>query len=412
MAGGMSMGLFGTTFIDSVVTIGMLGSLLATMAWLPILTTGSRMQAARYAAIAAIPAALAIAAKLTMASLAIGLAAGFLVLQAPIGRRLWLLLWFGIGGGITAALTAGPWLLHVWWQTGDPFYPFYASVFHSPFGGPAWTFDRWKPTSLRQALVYPMAIGAYGQHVAEVPFTDWRLAGAYVLIPVALLLRYVRGAAARPALSAGLGYLLVAMAVGYALWLVLFAYYRYAVTLELLAPLAITLAMMALPFSRLVRTVAIAAVMIGFVATTKPADWGHLPWSASWAARFIEVAVPPIASPETATVFTLGQPISYVVPSLPREVAVIGIDIADWDGGNRAAWSALIRQRLALRRGPAYAIMYAGKEPDMARAAAPFGLTLDVSRCQPMPTNLPSAGLPSVNTLSFCPFERTAVSGQ
>jgi hypothetical protein len=131
-----------------------------------------------------------------------------------------------------------------------------------------------------------------------------------------------------------------------------------------------------------------------------------------WTRRFVEVAVPPIAQPDIATVFTLGQPISYVVPSLPRQVAVIGIDIATWDGGNPAAWSQLIRERLALRPGPVYAIMYAGKEPDMARAAAPFGLVLDTQRCQPMVTNLPSAGLPSVNTLSFCPFERTAGAGQ
>ena len=76
MGGGMSMGLLGTTFIDSIVTIGILGSLLAVIAWLPILTAASRAQAARRAALAAIPAALAVSGKLAVAPFAVGLAAG------------------------------------------------------------------------------------------------------------------------------------------------------------------------------------------------------------------------------------------------------------------------------------------------------------------------------------------------
>jgi hypothetical protein len=148
--------------------------------------------------------------------------------------------------------------------------------------------------------------------------------------------------------------------------------------------------------------------MVGLVATTKPADWGHLPWSE----RFVEVSVPPISNPPTATVLLMGQPISYVVPSLPPEVAVVDIEMADWDGGNREAWARLIRARLASRSGSLYAITFAAKVPEMGQAAAAFGLILDAPGCRPMPTNLPSAGLPSINPLSFCPLQRAAVHGQ
>jgi hypothetical protein len=191
------------------------------------------------------------------------------------------------------------------------------------------------------------------------------------------------------------------------LWLAMFSYYRYAVTLELLAPLAVALAVMALPYAWPLRAAAVGLVMLGLAATTRPADWGHLPWTA----RLVEVAVPPIADPETASVLLMGQPISYVVPALPPQVAVLDLEMAYWEGGNREAWAQLIRTRLASRQGPLYGIMLAGKEPEMAQAAAPFGLTLDAARCQSMPTNLPSAGLPAVNTLSFCPFTRTAPPG-
>ena len=101
-----------------------------------------------------------------------------------------------------------------------------------------------------------------------------------------------------------------------------------------------------------------------------------------------------------------GQPIGYVVPSLPSAAAVINIDMAYWYGGNRDAWAALIRERLAARAGAIYAITFAGKETEMARLAAPFGLALEADRCSPIRSNLPSAGLPSFNYLSMCPLER------
>lgn len=407
MGGGMSMGLLGTTFLDSVVSIGILGSLLAVVAWLPLLTAAPRAQAGRRAALAAIPAALAAAGKLTMGPFIVGLAAGFLVLEAPLRRRLWLLSWFGIGGTITAAIWLGPWLLQLWSMTGDPFYPAFAGYFSSPFGGEAWSYERWLPRSLAEALSYPIIIAVNGRRAAEVAFTDLRFALAYALVPAALGLRLGGRAAGRIPLPAGLPYLLVVMAVGYVLWLATFAYYRYAVTLELLAPLAVTLAVMALPLAWQVRSIVIGLVVAVLVTTTRPAEWGHLPWTA----RFVEVTVPPIADPQTAAVLLMGQPISYLVPSLPPAVAVLDVEMVR-EGGNGQAWARLIRERLASRPGARYAIMLAGKEPQMAQAAALFDLVLDAARCRPMPTNLPAAGLPAVNTLSFCPLERATVSGQ
>jgi hypothetical protein len=142
--------------------------------------------------------------------------------------------------------------------------------------------------------------------------------------------------------------------------------------------------------------------MLALVTTTRPADWGHLPWTK----RLVEVSVPPIPDPATATILLSGLPIGYVVPSLPSAAAVINIDMAYWYGGNQDAWAQLIRERLAARAGAIYAITFAGNEPEMARLAAPFGLALAPDRCSPIRSNLPSAGLPSVNSLSLCRLER------
>jgi hypothetical protein len=405
MCGGMSLGLLGTTFIDSVVTIGILASLLATIVSLPILTAGTAARAAWRAALAAVPAALAVSGKPTVATFALGIAVGLLLVEAPLPRRLWLFLWFGIGGTLTTAVCLGPWLAHVWAATGSPFYPDFARFFHSPFAGDGWNLDRWSLHGAREAFYYPFVFATDSARVAEVPFTDWRIAAAYVLVPAGLGIRLLRRASGCPPLAPGFAIVVATMAVGYVLWLAVFTYYRYAVTLELLAPLAIALVAMGLPLSWPMRSLLVGVIMLGLVATTRPADWGHLPWTT----RLVEVSAPPIADPATATVLLSGQPIGYVVPSLPSPAAVIDLDMASWYGGNRAAWARLIGERLAMRSGPVYAVFFAGKETNMTAAAAPFGLRLDAARCRPMPTNLPSAGLPSVNALVLCPMERVAV---
>jgi hypothetical protein len=405
MCGGMSLGLLGTTFLDGVVTIGILASLLAVVASLPVLATGAPARAAWRAALAAVPAALAVTGKPTVATFAVGLAAGLLTVDAPLRRRLWVLMWFGVGGTLTTALCLGPWLLHVWNAIGSPFYPDFARLFGSPYAGDGWNLDRYALRSRREALSYPFVFARDSARVAEVPFVDWRIAAAYLIVPAALGLRLLRRASAPP-LAAGFGVLVATMAIGYALWLAMFAYYRYAVTLELLAPLAIALAMLALPLPRLARALMVGAVMLALVTTTRPADWGHLPWTK----RLVEVSVPPIPDPATATILLSGLPIGYVVPSLPSAAAVINIDMAYWYGGNRDAWAALIRERLAARAGAVYAITFAGKEPEMARLAAPFGLAFAADGCAPVRSNLPSGGLPSVNTLSLCRLARAPPS--
>jgi len=405
MCGGMSLGLLGTTFLDSIVTIGILGSLLAVIVSLPVLSQGSLAQSAWRAALAAAPAAIGVSGKLAVAPFAVGLAAGFLVIGATLRRRLWLLAWFGVGGALVAAVAIGPWLALLWSRTGDPFYPFYARAFGSPFGGEAWTFSGWQPRGLAEALYYPWVIATRGLRVAEVPFRDFRFAAAYALVPLALCLRLCRPASLRPPMHEGFGYLVVLMTISYWLWLAMFAYYRYAVTLELLAPLAVALAVAGLPFSWRLRALWIGAIMLSLLVTTRRADWGHLPWTE----RFVEVSVPVMANPASATVLLFGQPISFVVPSLPPEVAVIDIEMAYWPGGNREAWAQLIRTRLAARSGAVYGITFGGKESALAQAAAPFGLALDAARCQALPANLPAAGVPQVNPLSFCELDRAVV---
>jgi hypothetical protein len=190
---------------------------------------------------------------------------------------LWLFLWFGIGGTLTTAVLLG--LAGASGRPPGPVLSGFRRLFHSPFAGDGWNLDRWNLHSRSEALYYPFVFTTHSARVAEVPFTDWRIAAAYLLVPAALSIRLLRRASGCPPLAPGFGIVVATMAVGYVLWLAMLTYYRYAVTLELLAPLAIALAVMALPLSWPVRSLLVGAIMLELVATTRPADWGRLPWT-------------------------------------------------------------------------------------------------------------------------------------
>ncbi len=71
---------------------------------------------------------------------------------------------FGAAAAAATLLTAGPWVLEVMKETGNPVFPFANDIFHSPFAPPvAMADDRFRPASLGELLTVPgrLAIGGY-----------------------------------------------------------------------------------------------------------------------------------------------------------------------------------------------------------------------------------------------------------
>src|SRR6266567_2270327 len=127
--------------------------------------------------------------KLTAAMYAVGLCAA-LLLQRPV---LWLgvrqAFAFGIAVLVGVALTGGPWMWTLYTHFGNPLFPYFNDVFHSPWWDEARPFVApYGPHTLLDWLTLPLHFfGSTASFVGELEFRDLRLALLYVFAIAALI---------------------------------------------------------------------------------------------------------------------------------------------------------------------------------------------------------------------------------
>ena len=401
--GGGTLGLLGTTFHDNMISLGVLGALAVVVGGLPRLIGGGARGAFARVAGAGLMAGAAMGLKNPSVIYAVGLCLAFLVLPARPWRRLWLAFFFGIGvlGGL--GLFGGFWMAHLWHDYGNPVFPHMNHVFKSPFAALSdYVNVGFFPASTLERILFPVFFTFAPLKVGEVPFLDLRILVLFVLVPAAAALALLRRAARRPA-PAGLAeaaaarYLLTAVAVTYALWVVMFCIYRYLVPLEMLAPLAIVMAAGLLPVPRRAAVAVAAALLVLVQATVRPADWGRVAWSDRW----VEAEVPPIEDPDDTMVLMAGYwAISHVIPAFPPRIPFVRIQsnfLQPDSVGN--GHLALLKDKIGAHRGRFLMLSTIPDTPGAATAALLLGLRVDQGACRAIPNNL---GEP----LNLCTVER------
>lgn len=403
--GGGTLGLLATTFHDNMVSLGVLGALVVVAGGLPGLLDGPAPRAFGRVALAGLLAGAAMGLKNPTVIYAVGLCLAFLALPARPWRRLWLAFFFGIGvlGGL--ALFAGFWMAHLWHDYGNPVFPHMNHVFKSPFAAISdYVNSSFFPASTVERLFFPFFFTFAPLKVGEVPFLDLRILILFVLVPVAAALALLAKAfrlrsepLADPAASR---FLLTAVAVTYALWVVMFCIYRYLVPLEILAPLAIVMAAGLLPVARGAKLAVAGVLLVLAQATMQPADWGRVPWSARW----VEAEVPPIEAPEDTMVLMAGYwAISHVIPEFPARVRFVRIQsnfLQPDSVGN--GYLALLKDKVGAHRGRFLMLSTIPDTAGAAKAAALLDLRVDQRDCRAIPNNL---GEP----LNLCAVQRVTM---
>lgn len=405
--GGGTLGLAGTTFYDNVTSLGVLGAWLLVAVGLPAMRAGGRMGWAGlgWSGAAGLLAGVAMGLKNPAVIYAVGLCAGFLALPLPPVRRLALAFVFGVGVLAGLAAAGGPWMWHLWTEYGNPLFPHMNHIFRSPLAAPedyrntAFVLRGWK-----EALAFPFVMTADPLRVGEVPWFDLRVVVLYLLVPASVLLALAgrrlgwagRGdvALADPALTR---FTLLALAAAYGVWLYLFCIYRYLVTVEMLAPLAIVMTAGLLPLGRRLRVALALALLLLVQGAMTPANWGRMAWTPRW----VEAEVPPIADPDHTMVLMGGYwAISHVIPFFPPQIPFVRIQSnflqPDSVGNGHLAW---LQARVAAHRGPFLMLSTIPDTAGAGRAAALMGLRLNPAGCRPIPNNL---GEP----LALCPVVR------
>ena len=322
--------------------------------------------------------------KLTNGVYAVALCVALLVLPMAWPSRLRLAFVFGVGvlGGVAAS--AGWWFLKMWRLFGNPLFPQFNDIFHSPLALENGVLDvAFRPRTLWENVLWPFIHALDTRRVSELPLKLMIWPVLYVLLAalaVASLRRWRAGAAAAPALDRRAVFVLVFFAVGYVVWMRMFSIYRYLIPLELLAPLMLWIVWRRLaPGASHVGGLVLALLVAGvFPAGT----WGH----AAWGERGYSAEVPPFAAPGASIVFLAhwDPPTAWITTFMPPAARIVslGTGFPESDG-----WRRRIADAIAERPGPHYLLLNAANnDKDGTRlhklaAARWLGLTRDAAGC-------------------------------
>ncbi len=391
--GGMALILVGNSSNDMTMTLFVLASLL-----LIVRVDGIATDAWRFGA-AGLVCGMAVGLKLTMAPFAIGLAIGVLTLAAPLRVRLQRIVMLGAGGFAGAALFGGAWAYSLWQQTGNPFFPYFNDVIGSPLILDAsYRDERFLPHGFLETLAYPFVFSLDGMRVNDVPFRDVKIAIAYAIVPLSVAWAlFTRRTVTQPARL-----LFVMALVSYAVWVSMFGVYRYVLSLEMLAPLLIALALSLVPLTARVRYTTLAVLALLAIVCT---GWRWIPiGGVGWRGGYVDVALPSIADPDHTLVVMAGlEPMGYLVPAFPRQIPFLRIDGWLDAPSSHSPYGDRMRARIDAHEGPIFGMFVEHERERAVAAFAADGLMLASADCATIRSNI---GEP----LQWCALQRKASS--
>ncbi|MYM67547.1 DUF2029 domain-containing protein [Pseudoduganella sp. FT55W] len=348
-------GELGNTMGDNLTALLVLGSLLVVlMRWDALLEWGVKAMAP--ALFAGLLMGLGVGLKLTNAPYAVALCLALLAVPLALGQRVGLAFMFGIGvlGGV--AVTGGWWFVKMWQLFGNPLFPQFNNIFHSPWAIESGVIDTYfLPKTWLEYLQWPFIFAADSRRVTEVAHRLGMWPVAYVLLAVwglLAVLRRVRGTAAS-VIPPRTAFFLLFFCLAYLVWMRTFSIYRYLIALELLAPLAIWLVwhriIASAPMANRLAGATLGVLLLCAVPTPQ---WGN----AAWGARAYSAEVPPFEKPEQSVVFIAlpEPPISWLTTMLPQQLKFIGVDIGFPES---PAWRERMHQAVAERKGQHYVLL-------------------------------------------------------
>ena len=269
----------------------------------------------------------------------------------------------------------GYWAWVMWREFGNPTFPYYNHVFHSPWWEQAAYFDpNFGPRNAAHWLFFPLYFSHQSTLVSEVGFRDYRLAALMVTALLAaakhLLPREKVG------MKVAWRFLLVFTLVSYVAWIKLFGIYRYLVPLELVSgALSVGCALYLLRGMK-ARYAAVAALALLLIGTTRPMSWGRIPFGHG----YFEVKVPELA-PNALVIVGYSHPMSYVLPFFRSDARFVSPanNFLMPEQKNQLAQhiGAVIRKH----EGPLYLMEYRNRVPQDEATLRHFGLAFDAAPC-------------------------------
>lgn len=166
-----------------------------------------------------------------------------LLLPFPWRVRLTIVLLFCAAATFGLLVSAGYWMLILWKKFHNPIFPLLNNIFHSPdFPAIGWRDTRFLPHGILQTLFYPFYFSWTGQ-TGDSYFRDLRFMLVYIFFVMLIIStgwHVFRKKTIRTE-NIAVYWLFLFFIFSYIVWQNLFSIMRYAVALEMLAPLIIYL---------------------------------------------------------------------------------------------------------------------------------------------------------------------------
>ena len=350
---------------------------------------------------AGLAAGAASGAKLTAAPFAIGLCVALFARPPVMRRGLSDAFLFGVAVLAGMAITAGWWFATLYEHFGNPVFPHYNAWFRSPWWDARPAIDaRYGPQSALEWLYFPLLLfRRTAGLVAASGFRDWRLPVLYVAGLAALVAWFVRRnddtAPAAPGPAAAWRFVAVFWLVSYAIWLAVYAMYRYIIPLELLSGGLLLYCLRWLFAGRILKTAIVALTIVLIALTRYPyverVDYGE---------RYIRVVVPPVLR-GAAILLVADEPMSHVLPFFPADARFVGVKNNLIDPAMTNQLAAEVAQVVAAHDGPLYVLAYPAGANESALAA--HRLRRVVESCVDVVSNL------TKRPLELCRLERVGV---
>lgn len=333
--------------------------------------------------------------KLTAATYCLGLAiaavfAGGLEARTPV--RVGLLLAGGILGGL---LTYGYWGWTLQQAFGNPVFPYFNQLFHSPYAlAESYSDRRFAPAGLIDGLLAPLHLASGTQRYSEMYLRDPRL----LLGLASFFAAWWMSRSRAPETTARWRLLTIFYCSSLLLWTFQYGIYRYALPLEMLAAIPTIWLLQQLPprFATLSMCVALLAVS----AATRRPDWARQ----SFSAPVLDIDMP--ALPEgSLVVLSSREPLGYAALTLEPRVPMISVYNNFMQPDRCVGLQADAERRLRIHRGALWLLRTPSSVDDEGAriAEAAYGLTAS-SACSPVHTTL--------GELQLCPLVRRSAPRQ
>ena len=384
-----------TSYDQSLLSALVLSGLAVVIVGRTTLQTQTRA-AAGLAALSGLLVGLAVGLKPAEGPYAAGIALALLVPSGSLATRLVRVAAGALGGAIGILLAGGTWFVMLAHYSGNPLFPFFNGLMHSPLiGGGSFLDSHFIPHGWWAAISFPIRFAVHYGVADDVPFRELRIPLLYLLIPLSCALWLSRRRAQVALVWPAVAWILFAFcAASYIAWLRELAIYRYIMALEMLAPLVIAAAIGLWPISARARLAFTGLLLAGCAAAGRYAPGPYV----ALGDPYVQLSPLSIPHPEHSMILMSGyEPMAYLIPSLPAGIPVLRIQ--GWLAGpdDVSGLSAVMRARVAAHSGDLF-LLYSPLERQLAvEAAAAYHLRIEAAQCQQLNSNF---GGP----YAFCPL--------